>query len=107
MLLALRTVAVIPVKSLHPRIHHGRMLCKCIYKCQGQDIRGYQGVSLAKTPADCEINNIAAGSPRRSVINMFRFVRFCFGTLSCLFCSFARVEVFSWRTWHYASKLSC
>jgi hypothetical protein len=68
---------------------------------------GYQGVSLAKTPADCEINNIAAGSPRRSVITMFRFVRLCFGTLSRLFWSFARVEVSAWRICHYANNLPC
>ena len=68
---------------------------------------GYQG-GLAKTPADCEINNIAAGSPRRSVITVFRFVRLCFGTLSRLFCSFAHVEDSSWRTWHYyANNLPC
>src|SRR5664280_3002241 len=34
MLLALRAVAAVPVKSRHPQIHHSRNLYKCIYKRQ-------------------------------------------------------------------------
>src|SRR5208283_5098843 len=53
MLLALRTVAAVPVKSLHPQIHHSMKLCKCIYKCQEQFSGGICHRGRLRAPEWC------------------------------------------------------
>ena len=55
MLLALRPVAIVPIKPADPQIHRSARLDKCIYVCQALKLGGRRGSSLTlcETSAYC------------------------------------------------------